>query len=542
MDFKKELENSLKKVIKEDFQLELPKNKEFGDFSLPCFKLNRKPEEFEKGIKLPDFIEKIEIKGAYLNFYLKQQILIEQTLKEILKEKELYGSSNQGKGKKALIEHTSINPNASPHIGRSRNAIIGDAIAGLFKFEGYNVETHYYVNDIGKQIAMLVLASEGKKVTFNKLLGLYVEFNKKLEKSDKLEKEIFSLLSKLEKGDLKTKKQFKDIVDVCIKGQSKIMKELGIEFDYFDYESKFLFNKGVDKIIELLKKTNKTFIDDENRLCINLKEFNLPMKSPILPLTRSDGTSMYMLRDVAYTIEKLERSKENNILVLGEDQKLYFQQLKALLSLLKKEAPRPIHYSFVLLNSGKMSTRKGHVVLLEDFMKEIENETKQEIKKRKKTKVTDQLVKIIAHGALKFALLKVSAERNVNFNLGEAISFETESSPYVQYAYVRAMSVLKKAKKYKYSYSLPTQEERGLIKKLAQYPEVIKESTKNLQVHNIVNYSLELAKIFNEFYQNCPVLTENEEFKNSRLTLVEATTHVLKSSLKILGINCPDKM
>ena len=327
MDFKEELISSIKKQLNEPFTLEIPPSLEMGNFSLPCFKLSKKAPELQKLLKLPSFIEKTEIKGQYLNFFINKDIFTTQTINHILKEKDKFGSNQSGKNKKALVEHTSINPNASPHLGRARNAIIGDSIVRLLRFEGYKVETHYYVNDIGKQIAMLVLAAGNKKPSFHDLLHLYIQFNEKLEKDPSLEKEVFTLLNKLESGDKKIVSSFRNIVSTCIKGQSKILNELDIKFDHFDFESDFLFNKSTDKILAELKKKGKLFTDEEKRECINLEGFNLAMENPYLPLTRNDNTSLYILRDIAYNIHKISRVKDRNIIILGEDQKLYFQQL-----------------------------------------------------------------------------------------------------------------------------------------------------------------------------------------------------------------------
>src|SRR3989344_1651398 len=304
MDFKQELTKYLKKQINEQFNLEIPPNPSFGDYSLPCFKLSKKPEELKNTLKLPKFIEKVDIKGPYINFFINKKILMQQTLTKIFKEKDKYGSNFLGKNKKALIEHTSINPNASPHIGRARNAIIGDSIVKLLKFEGYNTEVHYYVNDIGKQIAMLVLACKGKTPSFKQLLDLYIEFNRKMELDKSIEKEVLDLLNKLESGDKYVFKSFRKVVNICIKGQKRIFGELNIKYDYFDYESDFFFNKDASKILDILESKGKLFVDEEKRRAINLDGFNLPMEHHYLPLTRSDNTSLYMLRDLAYTIYK----------------------------------------------------------------------------------------------------------------------------------------------------------------------------------------------------------------------------------------------
>jgi len=401
MNFQREIIKLLEKETGvKDINLEIPPNPELGDYAFPCFSLakvlKKAPaqiaEELAKKIQLSNIINKIEIKGPYLNFFVNKESLSENILKEIIKNKE-YGSSSLGKGKKILVEHTSINPNASPHVGRARNALIGDSIVRILKFQDYKVETHYFVNDVGKQIAMLVLGSEGKKsITFDDLLKIYVGINKKIEENPELEKKVFDLLNKLEKGDKTIKQKFKKIVDTCVKGQTKILSELSIRYDKFDYESDYLWSKKTDEILKKLEKTGKLFTDEEGRKVLNQEEFKLAMKSPVLVLTRSDGTSLYPLRDLAY---HLDVKKEKSILILGEDQKLYFKQVKAALDLMKHIAPEPVFYSFVLLQEGKMSTRKGNVVLLEDFMKEALDKAKKEIKKRE-DKVDEKSAKKIA--------------------------------------------------------------------------------------------------------------------------------------------------
>lgn len=543
MSIKQNLQKHLEKQLKKSITLEIPPNQNLGDYSLHSYKLKLPPDLLQKRLKLPDYIEKTEIKGPYLNFFINKSKLAEITIKKILKEKDKYGSNKEGKNKRVLIEHTSINPNASPHLGRARNAIIGDSIVRILKFQGYKIETHYYVNDIGKQIAMLVLSSENKKPSFSQLLSLYIEFNKKLENNSQLEKKVFELLNKLEKGDINTIKKFKNIVSICIKGQSKIFADLGIKYDFFDYESRFLFNKDAENVLKELEKTGRLFRDNENRITADLTGFSLPMENPYLPLTRSDSSSMYLLRDLAYTIWKEKRAKNRNIIVLGEDQKLYFQQLKALLSLIKHKAPEVIHYSFVLLPSGKMSTRRGEVVLLEDFMEEIRKKASEEIVKRHRKNIESHS-KVIAYGALKFAILKVSPDKNITFEIEKALSFEGESGPYIQYAYTRAGSILKKLKKLKNPRLevLNTEYEHKLIKKLSEFQEIVECASANLHPHIIANYAVELAKIFSEFYHNCPVIQGKEPMKSARASLVKASKQTLKNSLSLLGIGCPEKM
>ncbi len=553
--FKQHIVNLLKKsttLNEKDIStiLEVPPNPSFGDYSFPCFllskELKKSPAEIAHNLsKLfvkDEYLEKVETKGAYLNFFINQSKFNEIILSEILKKKENYGPSFIGKGKKALIEHTSINPNAEPHVGRARNALIGDSLVRILKFQGYKTETHYYVNDIGKQIAMLVLATNNKKVKFKQLLNLYIKINKDIEKNPELEKKLFVLLNKLEKGNKSIRKQFHDIVETCVKGQAEIFSELGIKYDFFDYESKYLFNQDTKKILKDLEKTKKLFKDEKGRLVLDLAQYNLPIQPAYFVLTRNDGTSLYGLRDIAYWIYKIKKKPDRNTFVLGEDQKLYFMQLKAALDLLGYKAPEVVHYSFVLLQEGKMSTRKGNVVLLAEFMEESRKKAQEELNKRNNK--DKKLAKIIGYGALKYSILKNSPEKNVIFDWEQALSFEGESSPYIQYSYARAISILKKVKiSKKVNFSLlDKKEENSLIKTLSNFPNVFSKALKDLKPNYIANYAYELAQKFNEFYHTCPVIQEEKELSNSRISLVLTFTYIIKNCLNLLGIDAPEKM
>ena len=548
---KKDIIDALKKETKQkEIILEVPPDPEMGDYAFPCFSLAKEykknpvdiAQDIAKNINLDKIINKIECKGPYLNFFVNKGILVQDILKKV---DENYGSSNLGKGRHALIEHTSINPNASPHVGRARNALIGDAIVRILKFQNYKTEVHYFVNDVGKQIAMLVLGAENKSsVTFKDLLKIYVNINKKIKEKPELEKDVFELLNKLEKGDKATKDKFNKIVRTCIDGQTEIFDELGIKYDSFDYESMYLWSKDIQKILEKLQKTKKLFKDEEGRQVLNQEDYDLAMKSPVLVLTRADGTSLYPLRDILYSIEKSKIAKDENIILLGEDQKLYFQQLAATLDMLKVKAPRPVHYSFVLLQEGKMSTRKGTVVLLEDFMKEALEKAKKEIKERH-GKVKAENAKKIAYGAIKYAILRVSPDKNVIFNWEQALNFEGDSGPYLQYAYARICSILSKYGKKVGKADiklLDADEEIALIKKIGDFPKVIEDSTKMLKPNLIANYLFELSKVFSNFYNNCHILNAEEELKKARLLLVLSVKQVLYNGLGLLGIETLKKM
>lgn len=552
-----EIANILDKDVVEIYQiLDKSPNLEMGDYSLPCFKLAKElkmaPQQIANNIKekleLPE-IEKIEVISGYLNIFIKKEIYVKNVLEEIANKKEKYGSKGEGKGKTALVEHTSINPNASPHIGRARNALIGDSVVKILNFNDYKVETHYFVNDIGKQISMLLVGSKNKEnVKFDELLQLYVDINKRVEEDKDLEKEVFDNLYKLENGDKETIQKFRNIVETCIEGQKEIFGELGIHYDYFDYESDFILNGKVDEVLEKLKNTGKLFEAEDGRLAINQEEYHLPMKSPVLVVTRADKTSLYPLRDIAYSIYKAERNTDKNVIILGEDQKLYFQQISAALDLLGYKTAQVIHYSFVLLPSGKMSTRNGTVVLLEDFMKEILEKTKQELAKRNEGNIDEEKAKKIAYGAVKYTILKGSCEKNVTFDLEKALSFDGDTSLYIQYNYARINSILTKAN-YEGMVKLGKFEllnedaEIQIIQKLEEFKSIIAKVTEKLTPNLIANYVYDLTKLFSSYYHDYSILNaETEELKNMRLQLIYSIGEVIEISLNLLGIETVDEI
>jgi arginyl-tRNA synthetase len=552
-NFREHIIKAIKKEVKTDIVLETPPSPEMGDYAFPCFSLakiyKKNPNEIAQNlsekIKKSKFIKEIKVQGPYLNFFVNKNMLSEETIVKILKEKDKYGSSDEGKGKKLILEHTSINPNASPHVGRARNALIGDSLVKVLRFQNYKVEVHYIVNDIGKQIAMLVLGVRGKKkLDFHSLLGAYQKASKGLENNKKKEEEVFKLLKDLEGGDKAIRKEFKKVVDIALKGQTKILGELGIKYDSFDPESEYLWSKKTNKVLDLLKKTGKFYFDKDNRVILDQKGFGLGMKMPVLVLTRGDGTSLYPLRDIAYALDLFSKA-DNYIIVLGEDHKLYNEQVNTALLMLGKKPRKALYYSFVLLDEGKMSTRKGNLVLLEDFMEEAVKKAQKELKKRYK-KVDIKAAKTIAYGALKYSILKVSPEKNVTFNWHQALSFEGETAPYIQYAYARICSIIKKHKKSipkKADFSLlDEKEETQLVKKLALFPEVVEKAAKELRPNGITNYAYEVAKLFNEFYHMHNILKEEKNIKQARLLLAISVKQVLNNSLKLLGIDVLEKM
>jgi len=545
MDMKKQIAEKIANILNlESVELEVPPNLSMGDYSLPCFpfakELRKAPMQIAEDIKGKlelDIIEKVEVVAGYLNIFVKKEDFVSNILEKI---NEDYGSTFEGEGKRALVEHTSINPNASPHVGRARNALIGDSITRLLKFNKYDVEVHYFVNDIGKQISMLLVGTkEVKEVTFENLLNIYVDINRRVKEDPELEKEVFENLSKLESGDKETIAKFRNIVEICINGQKAIFEAIGINYDFYDYESDFIVNGDTNKILEKLKESGRLFEAEDGRLVLNQEEYNIPIESKVLVLTRGDKTSLYPLRDIAYSIHKMKRGADKNIIVLGEDQKLYYKQIQSSLDLLGHSSADVIHYSFVLLPEGKMSTRNGTVVLLEDFMSEILEKVKTELQNRS-GEVDIEKAKSIAYGAVKYTILKCSNEKNVIFDLDTALSFEGDTSLYIQYNYARICSILSKAKSsHDKNYALLKEDlEIELIQKLGNFPNIIKRAMEALSPNIIANYVYDLAKTFGSYYHDFNILNiEDEDLKNMRLLLIEKIQIVIKNSLDLLGID-----
>ncbi len=537
------------------FHFTRPPSIELGDLSLPCFALAKKfktnsmdiANELKEVFDTFSYIDQAVAKGGYVNFYFNRSQVIEDTLVEINLKKEQYGSNLSGIGKTALIEHTSINPNASPHVGRARNALIGDVLVRLMTFEGYNVDTHYFVNDVGKQIAMLVYATRNQEeITFEELLQLYVNINEEVKHNPQIEEELFVLLYAFENGDESVRKAFRNIVDICIKGQVGLFNDLGITYDTFQYESDYIFNDTLKELLEQLRGTGKLEEDEQDRLVLNQEEYNLPTKAPYLVLSRKDKTSLYPLRDIAYSVDKAKTNSDVNMLILGEDQKLYHQQVSAALDILGYKAPTSVHYSFVLLTDGKMATREGKVVLLEDFMASAVEKALEYMKENGR-EMDVARAKKIAYGAVKYAILKTANNKNVIFDLEKALSFEGNTGPYLQYSIARIHSILDKCDFQEdviIDYSLLDQDVAyELVLEIQYFHEVVEKALTDTSPHIIANYVYGLTKKFSAFYHQFSIIhAESEELKFARLALIKAVKQVSINALYLLGIDYVEYM
>ena len=539
--------------------IEKPPNRIKADFALPCFrfskKLKKNPETIAldifsvfENVKKP-FLKSVEPLGPYVNFYLDWQYLGGKILREVLKKKEKYGSAK--KRKKILVEHTSANPDGPLHIGHFRNSVLGDSIARILKFSGNRVRTEFYVNDTGRQIAIAVMESmrtekrlEGKPDWW--VLNLYISGNRKIEKDPKLEKELRNIMLRYESGDKELLGAYSFIVDSCLEGHKETLKRIGIKIDNFVKESKFIFNGDVYKILDKIKKLPQGKIDGK-RIWVDLKKAGIDRE---FTLTRSDGTTIYPARDLAYHKDKFSRARFN-ISIIGTDQKFYFKQLIETLKLLfpkKVKNYKVIFYEFLLLPTGSLSTRKGRFISVDELVDKVIERAREVVEEKMphyNESLKNKIAEVVGVGALKYAMLKVSPEKTYTFNIEDILNFEGNTAPYIQYTYARACSILRKAGIKRYTYNaklLEREEEISLLKKLSEFPRIVSDAAEQCRPHFIANYAYELSSLFNEFYQKVPVIHSQQDLKTTRLSLVKAVTIVLRNALGLLGIEAPERM
>lgn len=516
--------------------------------------LKKNPAEIAKQIVAHmgkgKYIEKVVAAGPYINFYANERYLVE-SLDTILK-KGRTGVLLPLKGVKVILEHTSANPTGPLHVGRGRNPIIGDTLARVMRGGGYDVQVQYYVDDMGKQEATIVWGYDHlKSLMLNEpemdkpdhaVVEVYRAATDLRKSNETIEKEIFDILNKYEHLDPAVTDKFKRMVNVCLEGQKMTLARMNVFYDLFVWESDFVKNGSVNKVVEALSRTPYAERKD-GALTLNLSSFGM---DKAFVLTRADGTSLYTTRDIAYHIWKLSNCDEA-VNVLGEDQKLAMQRLDATLKILgEKKVPRIVFYSFVSLPEGRMSTRKGVVVNLDDLLDEAVARAYVEVDRRRKDIPEDKkrrIADLVGIGAVRFDIIRVAPEKSITFKWEQALDFEKQGAPFIQYAHARTCSILVKAKPGKFDPAvLKEKEEAALIKKMAMLPYVVSIAAADLKPHLIAGYARELAETFNQFYRYVPVLNAELALREARLALVDAARVTLANALDLLGIAAPEEM
>ncbi|MGZ4881207.1 MAG: arginine--tRNA ligase [Halobacteriota archaeon] len=486
-------------------------------------------------------VARAEAAGPYVNFFASTDYLC-HALSVILQEDHNYG---RVKGDKLVIlEHTSANPNGPLHIGHVRNSVIGDSLKRCLEQAGCCVETQYYVNNMGRQIALVVwglmnfeLNSEIKPD--HATAEVYVKANAEVELHPIKLNEIRELMQRFESGDPDVSRLFEDAVEFCLQGINETLKNLHVSHDRFVWESEFI--DDLDGIIAELRSYGAT--QNDGSVHIDLSSFGIAKD---LVVRRSDGTSVYATRDIAYHVWKAGRCNRM-IDVLGADHKLNALQVGKALELLSISAPEVVFFEFVSLPEGSMSTRRGHFVSADEVLRKVTEKAYEEVDKRRPTLSEEEksgIAQAVGIGATRYDLLRVSADKPMVFNWSEALDFERQGGPFLQYAHARASNILVKTTfENNYDPNLLTDEsEIKVIKLCAKFPAVIEDITKNLSVSVLTTYARELAEAFNQFYRFMPVLSAEPEVRRARLALVVSARIVLRNVLNCLGIEPVDSM
>lgn len=557
--------------VDSEFSIEIPST-DVADLAVPCFlmskALKRAPkdiaEELASNIEPSDLISDVSALNGYLNFKMDGVKLTEGTLKDVLEMKDRYGSL-PNKGVKVIVEHTSTNPTGPIHVGRARNPIIGDTLARILDMCGYDVSTEYYVNDVGKQVVILTwgvnnltkeqvereiedrgMQDDRDKID-HKLVAYYRLANKVMEEDPAVQEEIGSMLRKFEAGDEEVISTVRKTAEIMLNGLKETLANIDVVLDTYTWESKFIADGSARKYVDELKQSKYAGVEDDGACYLELKDFGIQGKNTRFTFTRADGTTLYTTRDIAYHQDKFKRA-DKLIDVLGEDQKLGNKQLCCALEILGQTRKLDaMFYSFVSLPEGKMSTRKGVVVYLDDLIDEAVSRAYDEIRSRRDDMPEDrmrEIAKIIGVGAIRYNIVRVQPEKQLVFKWEEALSFDGNSGPFLQYSYARACSMLRKAGDFEevVDPSLLTDPfELSLIKTISKFESVIEQAGENRRIHLLPAYGHELASAFNQFYASVPVLNSKAE-KDARLTLVKCSKIVLKNVLDCLGLGAPEEM
>jgi len=566
---KKAIEESFgEKIVQElDFELETPPEPKMGDLGWACFKLaeklKKKPPVVAKilaeKIESDEKLEKVINLGPYLNFFLNKKEWFSITINEIIEKKEKFGQDQSGEGKTILIEFSSPNTNKPQHLGHLRNNFLGASLANLFKNFGYKVIRANLINDRGIHICKSMLAykkwGEGKTPETERMKGdhfvgrFYNLFEEKLKENPNLLEEAQSLLKKWEDGDQETWQLWQKMNKWAMEGFYETYKKLGIEFDKWYYESE-TYKLGKKIVLEALNK-NLCYKRDDGAIEIDLSNYNLEKKV----LIRSDGTSVYITQDLGLAKLKYDEYKPDlSIYVVASEQNYHFKVLFKILEVFGFDWVKNCYhlsYGLVFLPEGRMKSREGKVVEIDELFQEVKKIAKGEILRREKDISPQELEERsekIALASLKFFFLKFTPQEEIMYNPNKEISFEGATGPYLQYTYARIQGITKKSKVQSLKLetidfsALNTPEEIEILKLLSSFPEVLKKSMLFYNPAFLANFLLTLAQKFNSFYHQHQVLQAKKNIRQARISLITAVAQVLKNGLGILGIETLDKM
>ena len=536
--------------------LEQPKSSDLGDIAFPAFSLAKIERKAPQAIAA-DIAEKIDAShfekvvatGPYVNFFLDKSQISDQVIKSVIEAGADYGQQEEGQGANVTIDLSSPNIAKPFSVGHLRSTVIGDALSNIFRKTGYNTIKINHLGDWGKQFGLLMVAYKkwGSKEAveanpIDELLKLYVRINAEIENDPALDDEGRLWFKKLEDGDPEATELWQWFRDESLVEFNRIYKLLGVEFDSLNGEA--FYNDKMDEAVQILEEKG-LLKESKGASIVELDDVNLP---PAM-IKKSDGATLYITRDIATAIYRARTYNfVKNIYAVGQEQSNHFRQLKAVLKKMGFEwSDDMIHVDFGLVtkNRQKLSTRKGNIILLEPTLQEAISRAKAQIEeKNPELENKEEVARAVGVGAVKFYDLKTDRRNGYDFDLEAMVSFEGETGPYVQYAYARIQSILRKANftpSADATYSLSDPESWEIIKLLQDFARVVKRAAENYDPSLIAKYAINLAQAFNKYYAHTRILDESPE-RDSRLALSYSTAVVLKEALRLLGVDAPEKM
>jgi arginine--tRNA ligase len=567
IDFKDKIAEETSKVLeltKEELKeyIEIPKDTKMGDYALPCFKLAKEMKkspviianEIKEKIEMPNkYISKIEAVNGFLNIFINNEMLIENVLDEMESKKENYGSSNIGNGKNIIVEYSSPNIAKPFHVGHLRTTVIGRALYNMYKFLGYNTIGINHLGDWGTQFGKLI---EGYKRFGNeynleenpidKLTEIYVRINELCKEDESVLDDCRNNFKKLEDGDEYCTQVWQKFKDLSLKEFQRIYDILDVHFDSNNGES--FYSDKMQEVVDILRKNNK-LVESQGAEIVDLEYKNMP---PLM-VTKSNGSTTYATRDLAAILYRARTYDfDKCIYVVAYEQNLHFKQVfevAKFLDLDEKYTNGLIHvpYGMVRLKTGKMSTREGTLIKLEDILKEAVTRAKAIIEeKNPNIEGKDDIAKKVGIGAVIFNDLSNNIIKDEVFDWDIMLNFQGETGPYIQYMYVRTKSILEKENYVmnKDLVDISELEEHGieLIKQIYSFNDIVKQAVDKNEPSIISRYLIDVAKLYSSFYNDNKIIVEDEKIKNTRLCLTYMVGNVLKIGTGLLGMEMPDRM
>jgi arginyl-tRNA synthetase len=567
INFKQTIAEKIAKEVELDSKeiegyIEVPPNEEMGDYAFPCFKLAKQLRkappaiagELKEKLTVDENIEKIEIAGGYLNFYVNKMKLTASVLEEISKTGENYGADNSGEGKTVLVEYSSPNIAKPFHIGHLRTTIIGAALYKIYKFMGYNTVGINHLGDYGTQFGKLIEGYKRWGSEYNidenpieELMKIYIRINDLCKEDESVLEACRENFRLLEEGDKYCTDLWERFRAVSLQEFSRIYDLLGVKFDSIKGEASYADSWG--EVVDILEKAGK-LTESEGAKIVDLED----QGKGVCMITKSNGSTIYATRDLAAIRYRAKTYNFDKCLyVVAYEQALHFRQIFEVAKYLDipekcQKGLEHVQYGMVRLTTGKMSTREGNVVKVEDLLNESIDRVKKIIEeKNPDMENKEEEAKKIGIGAVVFNNLCTTIIKDQVFDWNTVLNFNGETGPYIQYIYVRTKSVLEKAG-YVPSFEevdiskLQDKHSLNVIKNLYKFEEILQSVVDKNEPSILARYLIDLAGSYSNFYNENKIIDDNKEIQNARVYLSKAVGTVLKTGSSLLGIEMPDRM